>query len=357
MICEYPDYYEKFHCIGGSCPDTCCAGWEVDVDEESLNYYKSLEGPFGDRLRSHLKEENDEVYFPLTKENRCPFLNKSNLCDIYIELGEESLCQVCTEYPRYFMDVGNYEQIDMSLSCMELGRIFFSDPGPVHYIRSENDVLGEELAPEEENELVHVLALRNEAIEILQEIPARPLTEQLKDVISLIEDAVSLDPSASSLEGEEANVLSAAYHHRNAAFISETADDLLQLMTKLEVLDERWTNDLDKLGKCAETDFNEQLKLFKNTLGSQGEHWFRRLSVYFVYRYFIDASMDGDLMRSLRILIRSLRIILRMAVLRFKEQGGSFTQMDMADVCHLYSKEVEHSDDNVEIMKAPFDKG
>ena len=356
MICEYPDYYEKFHCIGGSCPDTCCAGWEVDVDEESLNYYKSLDGPFGDRLRSHLKEENGEVYFPLTKEIRCPFLNKRNLCDIYQKLGEESLCQVCTEYPRYFMDVGNYEQIDMSLSCMELGRIFFSDPGPVQYIRSENDVLGEELSPDEENELVSVLALRNEAIKILQEDPVRPLAEQLKDVISLAEDAVSLDP-AYAHGAEDANVLSAAYHHRITAFISESTNDLSQLMEKLEVLDERWTNELSKLRQFTETDFNEQLKLFKRTLGSQEEHWFRRLSVYFVYRYFIDASMDGDLMRSLRILIRSLRIILRMAVLRFKEQGGCFTLMDMADVSHLYSKEVEHSDDNVEIMKSPCDEG
>ena len=51
MTIEYPDYYEKFRCIGGACPDTCCAGWEVDIDEETAEYYLQQEGEFGERLR------------------------------------------------------------------------------------------------------------------------------------------------------------------------------------------------------------------------------------------------------------------------------------------------------------------
>ena len=39
MIIEYPDYYEKFKCVGGDCKDTCCAGWEIDIDEETFYYY------------------------------------------------------------------------------------------------------------------------------------------------------------------------------------------------------------------------------------------------------------------------------------------------------------------------------
>ena len=46
MTIEYPDYYEKFRCIGGACPDTCCAGWEVDIDEETAEYYLQQEGEF-----------------------------------------------------------------------------------------------------------------------------------------------------------------------------------------------------------------------------------------------------------------------------------------------------------------------
>ena len=159
MIIEYPSYYEKFRCIGGRCPDTCCAGWEVDVDEASSAYYRSVEGSFGDTLRAHIREEDGDCFFPLTKEGRCPFLRKDLLCEMYIQLGEESLCQTCTEYPRYFMDVGNYEQIDMSLSCMELGRIFFTECARIEYIRSENEIPGEEISEEEQETLIEVLAL------------------------------------------------------------------------------------------------------------------------------------------------------------------------------------------------------
>ncbi len=133
MIIEYPDYYEEFRCIGGQCPDTCCAGWEVDIDEETAAYYREVPGTCGERIRAVMRAGGEGAWFPLTKEGRCPFLNEKDLCDIYTELGEESLCRVCTEYPRYYIDAGEYEQIDISLSCMEAGRLFFSGSGPVRY--------------------------------------------------------------------------------------------------------------------------------------------------------------------------------------------------------------------------------
>ncbi len=30
-----PHYYEQFSCIAGVCPDTCCAGWQIVIDEEA----------------------------------------------------------------------------------------------------------------------------------------------------------------------------------------------------------------------------------------------------------------------------------------------------------------------------------
>ena len=51
MILRYPAYYEKFHCIAGECEDTCCAGWEIDIDDESYRFYQSVPGDFGRRLR------------------------------------------------------------------------------------------------------------------------------------------------------------------------------------------------------------------------------------------------------------------------------------------------------------------
>ncbi len=41
MKIRTPEYYKDFKCIAGACTDTCCAGWDVDVDEKSYDYYKN----------------------------------------------------------------------------------------------------------------------------------------------------------------------------------------------------------------------------------------------------------------------------------------------------------------------------
>lgn len=45
-----PHYYKKFQCIGGDCPDTCCAGWQIQIDPASLRKYRKTKGPLGSLL-------------------------------------------------------------------------------------------------------------------------------------------------------------------------------------------------------------------------------------------------------------------------------------------------------------------
>ena len=52
-----PDYYDDFQCIAGACPATCCAGWQVVVDDESLERYRMVEGEFGKRLQNEIDWE------------------------------------------------------------------------------------------------------------------------------------------------------------------------------------------------------------------------------------------------------------------------------------------------------------
>ena len=49
-----PNFYDAFHCTAAACSDTCCAGWEIDVDPDTVEYYENLEGELGDRLREEL---------------------------------------------------------------------------------------------------------------------------------------------------------------------------------------------------------------------------------------------------------------------------------------------------------------
>ena len=119
-----PDYYEDFSCIGGACPDTCCAGWQIVIDESSLEKYKNKEGAFGNRLKNEIDWK--EGVFHQYKGDCC-FLNEEHLCDIYAELGKEYLCQTCKMYPRYTEEFDGLREQFLCISCpvvadMLLGR-------------------------------------------------------------------------------------------------------------------------------------------------------------------------------------------------------------------------------------------
>ena len=83
----YPAYYPEFKCIAGGCRHSCCIGWEIDIDPETLALYRGLEGPLGDRLRRNITG-GESPCFALGDGERCPFLNRENLCDIILERGE-----------------------------------------------------------------------------------------------------------------------------------------------------------------------------------------------------------------------------------------------------------------------------
>ena len=55
MKLRVPFYYDQFHCITSECKDYCCVGgWEIDIDDDTYNYYMSLDGELGDRIRESI---------------------------------------------------------------------------------------------------------------------------------------------------------------------------------------------------------------------------------------------------------------------------------------------------------------
>ena len=54
---------------------------------------------------------------------RCPFLNDNNLCDLYIELGEDNLCETCAEFPRFINEYGSVREIGIAPSCKTAGEL------------------------------------------------------------------------------------------------------------------------------------------------------------------------------------------------------------------------------------------
>ena len=83
----YPSYFEKFRCIADKCPDSCCKGWDVVVDYETNNFYKTVGGEFGEKIKRLTEIDSDGDRIFVSQNERCPFWNSDELCDIYINLG------------------------------------------------------------------------------------------------------------------------------------------------------------------------------------------------------------------------------------------------------------------------------
>ena len=75
MILRVPSYYKTFQCIADKCEHSCCIGWEIDIDEDSYDYYMGIEGAFGERLKEQTVTEDGEHSFVLRKNGWCPFLD------------------------------------------------------------------------------------------------------------------------------------------------------------------------------------------------------------------------------------------------------------------------------------------
>ena len=115
MRIRVPDYFKKFTCIADKCEDTCCAGWEIVIDDETYDKYKKINGKFAERLKNEIVEDDGEKIF-LLKGDDCAFLNKNKMCDIYSELGEDALCYTCKQYPRYMEEYGSIREIGLPSS-------------------------------------------------------------------------------------------------------------------------------------------------------------------------------------------------------------------------------------------------
>ncbi|MBE6996477.1 MAG: flagellar protein FliB, partial [Ruminococcaceae bacterium] len=139
MLIRVPDYYDKFRCLAGACPHSCCEKWEVVVDEDTARRYLSVPGALGEKLRAELRCDADGDWcFPLNG-GRCPFLDEENLCQIHRELGQEATSVTCREHPRFTEDYGAFREITLSASCPAANDLLLGSTAPLGFVEWETD--------------------------------------------------------------------------------------------------------------------------------------------------------------------------------------------------------------------------
>ncbi len=142
MALYAPDYYKDFKCTASACRHSCCVGWQVSIDVETLCRYRVERGEMGERLKAAIREEKGEAHFAL-QNGRCPFLNENGLCDIISTLGEERLSQICTDHPRFRTFLLSRAEIGLGIACEEAARLILTREEKTAVVLLE----GEEKAP------------------------------------------------------------------------------------------------------------------------------------------------------------------------------------------------------------------
>lgn len=123
----YPDFYEDFCCKADRCQHTCCAGWEIDIDAATAARYQQLTGQLGEAVRQNIVETDGTWQFRLGAGDRCPFLQEDGLCELIRRADESILCDICTNHPRFFVALGDYELAGVGLSCEKSCELLLAD--------------------------------------------------------------------------------------------------------------------------------------------------------------------------------------------------------------------------------------
>lgn len=128
---RYPGYLKEFKCIGGKCKDSCCIGWDVDIDKVTFRQYYKVQDKEMKRMFQKNVHNNDDYLSPdvdygrvkLKSGKRCAFLDEENYCIIYSKIGEEYLSNVCTSFPRITNIVDGFYEMSLDVACPEAARI------------------------------------------------------------------------------------------------------------------------------------------------------------------------------------------------------------------------------------------
>ena len=360
-----PHYFENFRCVAAECKDTCCAGWAIMIDEESLKKYKNLEGAFGNRVRNSIDWENGCF---CQHEHRCAFLNEDNLCDLHIEAGEHMLCDTCRDYPRHLEEFEGVREGSLSLSCIEAAKLILGGKEPVQFLKFEDDVQDEEY--EDFDYLLFtkltdarekmIAVLQNRDVDIMVRIGAAlDLAQNMQDAVDKGE-VFAIDALLENFGSTECLLefqKKANEYVMGANEFCSNKRKMFRVFQQLEVLKSDWPDYVKRaefsLFSEGQKNYEDNLRAFHQTVGLKSGNyetwsvWLEHLMVYFVFTYFCGAVYDGNLIGKMKIAVVSTLLIQELALARWKENMGVFRFEEFIDIAHRVSREIEHSDVNV----------
>ena len=291
-----PKYYTDFVCIADQCKHSCCIGWEIDVDDATMGAYNVCSHEYGKIIRESI-DTNETPHFRLCDGDRCPHLNESGLCKIILSLGEDYLCDICREHPRFYHDTVRGKEVGLGMSCEEACRIILSSDDYNKMIEIEEDCSCE-------NVEFDAIAHREWIFSILSN-RAIPYDDRLK-------------------------------------MIRERYNISLDVLTDTE-----WRDVFSSLEYLEES--HKFLFAIFSTVGkslTSLEHKLERAFAYFVFRHCSSACDEGELRASLGFSMLCERLLVFLC--------GNDPTAKIETWAQIVSEELEYSEENTECLREIF---
>lgn len=341
MIYRKQKDFDKFKCIADKCPKSCCIGWQIMIDEDSINKYAATSGDFGYRLKSSINYEEGSF---LQYKTRCSMLNETGLCDLQSTLGESYLCNTCRKYPRHVEEFQDIREYSLSLSCPEAVRMLMAPDYFFSLEESEDDVFDD---PEEFEDFDFLL------FDKLEYARDKMMELATNRAIPFIERLEMIRCAAFALqnlydEGELFEMDNISYEEKTPISCEYSISGLDTLL-ELEVLEESWHKSIRETKQhWQNTSITEES--WTNLLHSapQSEFTFEKIFTSLLFNYFCGAVYDGQ--------IYARTMIAVMSVIWIMMIQSAHPDTELAQNIYLYSREVEHSDINVNTLISYFEQ-
>lgn len=138
IVIVEPAFFSQFQCIGSACPDHCCKGWDIDLDEQTVNRYLKSEKIEIRHIAAEniiTTKESQSIWgkIKLKDNGNCVFLDEERLCKVHKSLGENALSTTCAIYPRLYASYKYEIRSNLTLSCPEAAKRLLTTPGAMLY--------------------------------------------------------------------------------------------------------------------------------------------------------------------------------------------------------------------------------
>lgn len=361
MVYTYPDYYKEFKCIADKCEDTCCAGWQIVIDDKSLENYRAVskENAFKERLEKSI--DWNEGVFKQDSCRRCAFLNEKNLCDLYTALGEDSLCYTCHSYPRHTEEYENLREVTLSISCPQVARMLLGNTSKVTFYTEETD---EEDDFDDFDVLMHGILqdIRSEMIGIMQDrskdiaIRGAIIWHMAEDLQKSIDEG-DVFGCEDIIENTHKSIETMPQRNYDLAL------DMFKKLYNLEVLMEDWEQQVDETSLLLYVR-DEQ---YYSTLSAEFDGWLtenmsqwqiqcEQIVVYFLSTYICGAVYDGWLASKVKMSVAAIFYIHEMLMALWIKQEKNLSFEDIVNITYRFSRELEHSDINLDEMESAMNE-